>query len=327
MKATMRIVLVTLLVSAAFAQRGEDDPFNPDEKWCGDENCYDVLNVDKTKKPLTNTAKRSEIKKRYRELSLTQHPDKFTAGSPEQKVQEEVFKKIARANEILTKSSRRKLYDQYLSMKKQMDSPKESPVMVLILMLLVTFFIVHMWNIQSYEKMRKSIVSHKEIENHIAENAEGKSRSVKNKRKKSIKERRKGKSTLEDDEFQYSDEQISAALAATDTFWPGWNGKPTYITSAIATLWLPVLFTTLTLTNLRWMIQYGIFRQEYSDSDCEYLCYTEAELGPEAWNMLTNEQKIQYLSKKDRPYNKRSLIQSLTQDEEEEKDESGKKEQ
>lgn len=257
---------------------------------------------------------------------MTQHPDKFTAGSPEQKVAEEKFKKIARANEILTSNKRRKMYDKYLSMKKSMDSPKESPIVVLILMCLVTFVIVHMWKTQLYEKDRKAIVSHKVIENYIADNS-GKSESVKSKRKKSIKERRKGKTALEDDEFKYTDEQITAALKATDTFWPGWTGKPTYVSSAIATVWLPVLFLQLTFTNLRWLILYGILRQEYSDADCEYLCYTEHDLGQEAWNMLSNEDKIQHLSKKDRPYNKRSLIASLAQDEEEEKDESSKKEQ
>jgi len=319
MKATMRIVLVTLLVSAAFAQRGEDDPFNPDEKWCGDDNCYDVLNV-------TNTAKRKDIKKRYRELSLTQHPDKFEAGSDKQKVAEENFKKIARASEILTSNKKRAMYDKYLAMKKQMDSPKESPIMVLILMCFVTFVIVHMWKTQLYDKDRKAIVSHKVIENWIIENSGKKtSESAKSKKKKRIKDRRKGRST-EDEDFKYTDEEITAALKGTDFFWPGWNGKPTYMQSAIATLWLPLLFVQLSVNNLRWLILYGILRQEYSDSDCEYLCYTENDLGAEGWALLTNEEKIERLYKKDRPYNKRSLIQSLRPQEDKSDDGDNKKE-
>lgn len=300
----LRSVLLTLLVSVAFAQFGEDDPFNTDEKWCGDDNCYDVLGIDPS-------ATRKEIKKRYRELSLTQHPDKFTPGSPEQKEAEEKFKKTSRAHDVLSNSKKRKQYDKYLAMKKNMDSPKEHPIVVLVLMCLVTFVVVHLWKTQLYEKDRKAIVSHKVIENWIIENTDaGTIKKTKSKRKKSIKERRQGRSS-EDDEFRYTDQQITDALAATDFLWPGWNGKPTYVGSAMSTLYLPVQFLSLTYNNVRWLIVYGILRKEYSDADCEYLCYTECDLGYEGWSMLTNAEKIERLNRPDKPYNKASLIRSL----------------
>lgn len=56
--------------------------------YCGEENCYDVLNV-------TRDSTRQEVSKNYRQNARKFHPDNRDTGD------EEMFKKIANAYEIL----------------------------------------------------------------------------------------------------------------------------------------------------------------------------------------------------------------------------------
>ena len=63
---TFVLVLALILVGALAAEIEVFDPFNV---FCGSRSCYDVLGL-----PRTSTTK--EIRKAYRELSKTMHPDK-----------------------------------------------------------------------------------------------------------------------------------------------------------------------------------------------------------------------------------------------------------
>jgi len=58
---------------------------------------------------LENTATPDEIKKTYRRLALQLHPDK-TNGDP---VAEEKFKEVNRANQVLSDSRKKTIYDRY----------------------------------------------------------------------------------------------------------------------------------------------------------------------------------------------------------------------
>ena len=69
--------------------------------YCGEENCYDVLNV-------TRTSLKSEIAKNYRQRARKVHPDNRETGD------EFLFKKIANAYEILKDDEARKDYDYML---------------------------------------------------------------------------------------------------------------------------------------------------------------------------------------------------------------------
>jgi DnaJ family protein C protein 25 len=68
--------------------------------YCGRKNCYDVLNV-------TRESSRSDISKQYRKLAKIYHPDTPTGD-------EEKFKEIANANEILKDEEARRDYDYML---------------------------------------------------------------------------------------------------------------------------------------------------------------------------------------------------------------------
>lgn len=69
--------------------------------YCGKENCYDVLNV-------TRDSTRAEISKKYRQLARVYHPDQRGTGD------EEMFKVVANAYEILKDEDAKKDYDYML---------------------------------------------------------------------------------------------------------------------------------------------------------------------------------------------------------------------
>uniref|UniRef100_A0A915I3Y1 J domain-containing protein n=1 Tax=Romanomermis culicivorax TaxID=13658 RepID=A0A915I3Y1_ROMCU len=80
--------------------------------YCGNENCYDVLNVNRD-------SSKSEIAKSYRKLAGKYHPDR-NRGSPEETEKaEERFKIVAVAYETLKDEESRRDYDYML------DNPDE----------------------------------------------------------------------------------------------------------------------------------------------------------------------------------------------------------
>lgn len=70
-----------------------------------EKNLYDILGVSKD-------ATQEEIKKAYRKLSLKYHPDKHVSDTPEeQKKNEELFKEVANAYDVLSNPEKRQQYD------------------------------------------------------------------------------------------------------------------------------------------------------------------------------------------------------------------------
>lgn len=69
--------------------------------YCGEENCYDVLNV-------TRESTKSEISKNYRQEARKFHPDNRETGDVN------LFKRVANAYEILKDEEARRDYDYML---------------------------------------------------------------------------------------------------------------------------------------------------------------------------------------------------------------------
>ena len=76
-----------------------------------DENYYKILGVSKT-------SSAEEIKKAYRKLALTYHPDRNKSKEASGK-----FKEITQAYEVLSDPSKRQAYDQYGSAAFSQGSP------------------------------------------------------------------------------------------------------------------------------------------------------------------------------------------------------------
>ena len=77
--------------------------------FCGSANCYEILGV-------TRDAPIKDIKKAYRKLSLSHHPDK----NKDKENATETFRLISKAYEVLNGNESRPLFDYYL------DHPKVS---------------------------------------------------------------------------------------------------------------------------------------------------------------------------------------------------------
>lgn len=89
-----QLVIVSVLIGFSSAHLMEG-------LYCGEENCYDVLNV-------TRDSTKSEISKNYRQVARKFHPDNRETGDVVQ------FKRIANAYEILKDEEARRDYDYML---------------------------------------------------------------------------------------------------------------------------------------------------------------------------------------------------------------------
>lgn len=96
---SLLLVLLALFSSVCLGARKIYDPLNV---FCGEESCYDILGVPKDAKP-------RELKKAYRKLASTHHPDKNKAADATI-----IFRKIAKAYEVLENNKSRESFDYYL---------------------------------------------------------------------------------------------------------------------------------------------------------------------------------------------------------------------
>lgn len=95
----MLLVVLVLLITAHIAFTEIYDPLNV---FCGSTSCYEVLKI-----PRNATAK--EIKKAFRDIGKTMHPDKNR-----EKNATEVFRIYSKAFEVLTGNESKALFDYYL---------------------------------------------------------------------------------------------------------------------------------------------------------------------------------------------------------------------
>ena len=144
------LVLVQLAISTA-----QKEIYDPRGIFCGKMSCYDVLNITRKSPP-------REVKRAYRRLSLENHPDKNKADNATK-----IFKRIAKAYEVLIGNESRPLFDYYLDHPRDYfkvsghhyfrNLPKSDVRLVIFLVAcLLSWFFFVMQN-QKYEAAMKSI--------------------------------------------------------------------------------------------------------------------------------------------------------------------------
>ena len=103
---TMRLIVVSfaLLLLPTVHGAGKRSQRGDRDLYCERDNCYDLLNVDKT-------ATKSEIKRAFRQISKIHHPDK-KSKDPEESSR--IFTAAANAYEVLTNDKTRENYDYYV---------------------------------------------------------------------------------------------------------------------------------------------------------------------------------------------------------------------
>jgi len=289
--------LLSLCLLGVWSQSGK----SRDEKykvlkgdWCGEYNCYDLLEV-------SPEVEFREIKSKYNNLSLSLHPDKNPNQSDADR---ERYVRINKAYEIL--SSKRNDYDEYLRIKVSMDSPVESPIVVMALLFFVISYVVLFYQRQNQQKVKAAILKNNDVVRYYWEK---KKIDLTGKRKESSKSprgkgRRKKKtkgSTKSPEEIAASIDvdEINEVLAALNMHVTEWrNTEPTYK----AACWDVATSVTWAVTQLlfraRWALKYKLLGQDYSDDDREHLCMKHNKMTDEEWELISEAQRQELLNKK-----------------------------
>jgi DnaJ domain len=144
------LVLVQLAISTA-----QKEIYDPRGIFCGKMSCYDVLNITRKSPP-------REVKRAYRRLSLENHPDKNKADNATK-----IFKRIAKAYEVLIGNESRPLFDYYLDHPRDYfkvsghhyfrNLPKSDVRLVIFLVACLLSWFFYVMQNQKYEAAMKSI--------------------------------------------------------------------------------------------------------------------------------------------------------------------------
>jgi len=131
--------------------------YDPLKVFCGEYNCYDLLG-------LSPDASLKDIKKAYRKVSLTLHPDKNKDANAT-----EVFQLITKAYEILSGNDSRPLFDYYLKNPKDYFKvsgqhyyeilPKSDVRLIVVVVIGLLSWFFHTIQYQKYEKIVKYLRS------------------------------------------------------------------------------------------------------------------------------------------------------------------------
>jgi len=289
-------LLLFLVVTVVTAQ-SEDKYSVLKEKWCGDENCYDVLGV----APDSN---RTVVKAAYNNLSFALHPDKNPNQTQEDKAK---YLKITQAYEILSVSDKRFQYDEYLRLKTSWDSPREHPIVVFLLLYIVIVCIVLQYQKQRYHVVRKAILDDKRVQRYFTQTKnidftkkkEKKPKKPKNKKKSDDGNDENGSNKNEKSEIDLiTAEEINTALQSVNVIFVDWNPeKPSWKKAALDVPNFFLFCTQQLVFHMRWYYKYNITKQSLSLSDAEYLCRKYHNKTQQEWDLMDSKSKEELLKK------------------------------
>lgn len=141
---------VSLLVFAGFCLMAHAEIYDPMNIFCGSLNCYDILN-------LNRSSSFQEIRKSFRQLSLTKHPDKSKNDNAT-----EVYRLITKAYKVVGTNESRVLFDYYLDHPRDYFKvsghhyvkavPKSNVFVVVLGALLLISWFFHVVQYQRWEK-------------------------------------------------------------------------------------------------------------------------------------------------------------------------------
>jgi DnaJ family protein C protein 25 len=149
MTSSLRTLLIVLAVIAYIAA----EVYDPLNVFCGSTSCYDVLHIQRS-------ATGKEVKKAFRQLSLSLHPDKNKEENAT-----EMFRVINKAFQVLSGNESRPLFDYYLDHPRDYfkvsgehyirNVPYSDVRIVLTLVVLLISWFFHVIQNQRYEKFSK----------------------------------------------------------------------------------------------------------------------------------------------------------------------------
>ncbi|GIY43639.1 dnaJ homolog subfamily C member 25 homolog [Caerostris darwini] len=263
-----------------------------DGLYCGTENCYSVLDVNRE-------STKAEIAKAYRYLAKKYHPDMHK--TPEAKKEaEKSFTLIATAYEVLKDEESRKDYDymldnpdiiysHYLRYYRRRVAPKVDVNIVVAVTITVISVVQYLGAWSRYKTAIDYLITVpkyriKALEIAKQENllAGGKKRDKRSK-----------------DQFKEEAEAILKKILEERIDIRGGYSRP----SLCDVLWVkliicPYLITKYIIWNIRWLWKFNIQKHEYGEEEKSYLIRKNLKLSSTQWDATPDEEKKECFDKK-----------------------------
>ncbi|GMT24489.1 hypothetical protein PFISCL1PPCAC_15786, partial [Pristionchus fissidentatus] len=253
------------------------------ELYCGMENCYDVLGIQREE------FDRSTLSKIYRKVAKANHPDRFK-GKEEKAEQEERFRVVATAYETLKENDTRTEYDYYL------DHPEErfynyyqyyrrraivkvDVWPVALVTILVISFVQHISAKQKYEQAVAYVIAsgkfrHKAID-------VGVQRKVLDMDKTGKLKKVRGR----------DNEAIIKSIIEENMDVKGGYRKPDHMNLLIVQMViLPYTLFKYAKWQAEWFVKYNLRKEEYSDEDKMYIVRKWMKLDQDQFDSLSDKE-------------------------------------
>jgi DnaJ family protein C protein 25 len=255
--------------------------------YCGSQNCYDVLGVDKE-------ATSSEIKKAYYKLSLKYHPDKNSDPGADS-----IFKAVVNAYEVLSDVETRNGYDEsvlhperYYQNQYRYYKHKYNQTSVWSVLggLLVFATVSHyLYWLSRYHKIQSAIRNHPRVMARMR--AKQKSQQVDGNTKKKKKGDTGGVVAgdgADDDESLDQIVQIS-----------GWEGRPPTWRDLLIfeILWWPWNIFEAIYWWLAWHVKFTFLRYDYGDGERSYLTSQILGASQQQWEGVPIDRRNELIEK------------------------------
>ncbi|CAL5227796.1 g10819 [Coccomyxa viridis] len=269
------------------------------ERFCERDNCYRILGLEQN-------ATLHDVKKAYRNASLTLHPDKNPAAQAA-----EEFNKLATAYAVLGNNESRGSYDYALAHPRehmiayyarygsrayaQMKIPAHYSITGLILTI---SFIQYLSRKMSHEKLMRRIRQSSKYKQRMKEllnertlaNTNG---SPSKPRKSVQKPRQKGLSEVSPEELEELQMQVDSECNVQGGLGPA----KVQDTLGYQMLMLPVSLYKKAQWELRWHWKYTVNKEPYDAEAKEYLTRKALKLSEPRWQALEDAQREDLLSK------------------------------
>ncbi|EIE23991.1 DnaJ-domain-containing protein [Coccomyxa subellipsoidea C-169] len=290
MKEYVAFACVTFIFSALQTEcYNLRDEFNP---FCGKSNCYQLLRLEQN-------ASLQEVKKSYRNISLTLHPDKNPS-----KTAADDFGKVATAYEILSNSTLRADYDYALAHPKEyllsqyryygsriyreMKIPAHFTVTAVILLWSLIQYITKR---QMYDNAMNKIRKDPKYRSRLRELMQEQSSFNSKNRKQPGKARKLNDMSAE--EMEALNKQVDSEVTVQ-----GGRSKPTMNDILVFQIvLLPWILGKMLWWQVQWTWKYRIKRQPYDEAAQIYLTRDFLRMSSTAWDALEAPEKQEMLDK------------------------------
>lgn len=282
-----RILLIAVVIVAYYANAAQAAVNLMEGLYCGQEDCYDVLNV-------TREATKSEIARSYRLMARKFHPDMHRGD--EAKAEAEVqFKRVATAYEILGDGEARTDYDYMLDNPSQYYahyyryfrrrvSPKVDIRLVLIVTISIISAIQYFSAWQRYDSAIKYFMTVQKYRNRAMDMATAEEKAFQKNKKLSKAEQKE------------ETEKLIRKIIQDKMDIKGAYAKP----EIMEILWLQLLISPYTLAKfliwgVRWLCLFTLLGREYGEAEKLYLIRKHMKLGQHQFDGLEEEEREEYL--------------------------------